>query len=862
MKKTNLFLKKGYSMNIIAGVMIACLLLVDASLFKSLDSQYSSGDNENSDIMFSNDEYEIIENHVLDNVLADGKWEGRGSDYEDPSEAKHGYKVREEIKDSKYGIVNILEIVPDQRMGFVGYTIGGCEPLGETSEEREWIMDAMANDETGSDEYLSQNPYFIDDIEALVDPDLPALTYERGKYTGYFKKVANGHGMYKLDGVEYSGDNVSNVVMTSRFKNNGSPVSQSADGFDYVWIESEKDSEGNYTQKGKYTTKAELESGEPIYLYEYKKIKCLNNEEFLSFIYPAEVKDSNGTIYRVDGKEGIYHTGDNCVMISENSKNKKVVEMYKNAKDSKGNRGIKVFTRTPAQLQKEEDLIDNVDLIIIASHVDSEYVDAYDTYNIAYKGIVPDSDLRNKGQYTLDTNDLTFEQVMKIYKRVVVKQNVAIACSQLCLTEISNPGEMNIWKLMFMLYLFNSKDNNETGVSGSGRRFIMDFMETYKDSAPTIARVRGDINSNESFKDIKASDIVCINEETGKFIVKEDYNNWFYEKIQDIDGPDYVKWRFRSSDISSSGMKWPTSIKDNWLLAWTEGDVYSKENNQFKYSGYNNTSFPLYKYYLYVYNEYYHGNDNEKGLYIHTYSPSFDGSYSKYMNQMMYKTSGRLFSIKNGGAELIKSIIKNMSEKVIPEPSEGSSHTEEVEKTAYMTMNIYNGDGVNKKIGGNKVIYFNDYEVLQDKIDKIDIDFEIRTTHPIEGMELYIEPGHKTIANYTFTTTNSDALGNTAPTELQYVIKDKDGNKLGTGKGKLTKTVAGAGESNPDKKVVDDPVWKYSGQVEELTKEYFKSSRNTNVRLRVYSNLDVAGGKKLESVDSITLVRRDFFMLN
>ena len=867
-KKYNYFSHKDYWMHIIAGILIVCMLFVDASLYLSITSDnlpYANKGGNTASV--SADDFVINENHLLDVAMADGEYSGRGSDYVDDSTGKHSYSVEEEVEgDDLYGIVNILEIVPDERMGFAGYTVGGCEPLGETDEEREWIMDAMANKTTGNDDYIYQVPYFVDEIESFWSGVAPSLTYKPGLYTGYFKKVLPGHGMYKLGNVTYSGDKVENVIMYSRFKSPNEVLNNGSEGYDYVWVESDKDSSGEYTQKSTYTTRAQLEAGEPIYLYDYKKIKYYNNEEFLCQIYPAKVQDSSGNEYNVDGEHGVYNTGNRYVMLSENTGNMKAVSLFKKARNSNGNRGIKIFTRTPAQLQEEEnkDLIDNVDLIIIAEHGDSEYDDAYKLYNIANKGIKTDSFINNKNYYEYSNNDLNFEQVMKIYKRVVVEQNVAIVCSHLCLSESSSQGNMNIWKLMFLLYLVNSKTENDVGVSGSGQEFFKDFMETYKSDAPVIARARQTLDS--SSVDLKACDFVKIDESTGNFIANDYYSGWYYEKVDGVGWPgDYPFIQFKDF-ASRDTSKWPTSIKDDWLLSGKGGAAYNQDGTV-----YNNTwwvtGFPLYKYYMYYYNQYYHGNDNTDGRYIPIDTPSFYNGYSKYKNQMLYNNQGRLFSLENGGADLLNSIIKDTPNKVTPSSSGGGTQTESVTKTAYMTMNIINGDSVNKVIGGNKVMYVNKYELDKTGFDCVPFDFEIRTTHPIDKMVLYFEGKESDpIATYTFAESNPEELGATAPDGYNYTYVTKNG---GSGTGTLTKTLSTTTDKNPVKvkeliSGVDSNsnIWKYKGTINEFTKNYFKNRKNTTVYFRVYSNLSLSGGDPMKATDSITVVTRDFFMLD
>ena len=882
-KKYSIIRHNGYLMHIIAGFLIVCMLFADASLYLSYTSDNLPYDNKGGNTAsVSADDFVINENHLLDIAMADGEYSGRGSDYVDDSTGKHSYSVEEEVEgDGTYGIVNILEIVPDEKVGFVGYSIGGCEPLGDTDEERMWMMDALANKEIGNDQYGWQVPYFIDSMEYFVSGIAPALTYKPGLYTGYFKKVAPGHGMYKIDSITYNGGKVDNVVMFSRFKNPNSVLSNGSSGYDYVWVESEKDSEGNYIQKNIYTTKEQLEAGEPIYVYDYKKSKYYNNEEFLSFVYPAKVRDSKDNIYTVDEQHGVYNMGyqlnidqwgnkkyHDYAINSENA-NKKAVDMFKTAVDKNGNQGIKVFTRTPAQLQSEADLIDNVDIIFVAdlpsdNNADSEYKGALNLHRIAYKGIEDDSTLNKLDKYAVGSNDLSFEQVMKIYKRVVVDQNVVIVSSHHCFAEKTSDSQTNIWKLMVMLYLVNSKDKNDQGVSGSGREFFMNFMKEYKDKAPYIASAREDISASPV--DLKAYDFIRLDETDGSFIRSDLYNEWFYEKTDNV--PWKKKWNGEYYDYikytgitSEDTLLWPTgNIEQDWMLGTIGGKGYNKDGTLADDNWI--TGFPIYQYYFY--NQY----GEPDGLYITLNTPSFKDGFSRYENQMIFNDTGVLLKIDKGGVDLLNSAIDVIiPNKIIPSSSGGGTHTESVTKTAYMTMNIINGDSVNKLIGGNKVMYVNKYELDKTGFDYVPFDFEIRTTHPIDKMVLYFEGQESDpIATYTFAESNPEELGATAPDGYNYTYVTKNG---GSGSGTLTKTLSTTTDKNPVKvkeliSGVDSNsnIWKYKGTINEFTKNYFKNRKNTTVYFRVYSNLSLSGGDPMKATDSITVVTRDFFMLD
>ena len=90
-----------------------------------------------------------------------------------------------------------------------------------------------------------------------------------------------------------------------------------------------------------------------------------------------------------------------------------------------------------------------------------------------------------------------------------------------------------------------------------------------------------------------------------------------------------------------------------------------------------------------------------------------------------------------------------------------------------------------------------------------------------------------------------------------------------SGSGELKKTSSTPADRNPVKvkELIsgvdsDSNIWKYNGTINEFTKNYFKNRKNTTVYFRVYSNLSLSGGEPMKATDSITVVTRDFFMLD
>ena len=91
-KKHSIICHNGHLMHFIAGVLIVCMLFADASLYLSYSSDdflytnyKTSGNNELSSGLV------VVEDHPIETAFADGKFEGRGSDYVNDGTGKHSY---------------------------------------------------------------------------------------------------------------------------------------------------------------------------------------------------------------------------------------------------------------------------------------------------------------------------------------------------------------------------------------------------------------------------------------------------------------------------------------------------------------------------------------------------------------------------------------------------------------------------------------------------------------------------------------------------------------------------------------------------------------------------------------------------
>ena len=509
-----LFGKSHTWIKVVAGIMPIAMLFCDVSLYgtaakKPCDEKKAG--------------YVITEEHESEKYFADGNYDGTASDYEN----KNSYTGIKGEQTKKYGAVNVLDIVSDRRYGYVGYMQQGCEPVleGDPVDEtdyaaRGYIMDSMVNNTPGTAySNKTQSQYYFNGNFGSINLGDKGKIVDRewGYYNGYFKKVEAGKGVYALCGndseMEYDGNYVTSVVMKSLYGvSTGSHTTTT--GYDYVWVETPDVDE----KDGPKTTKEQMNDGENIYVYNYGKYKY-KNANLLSKLFYG------------DDTEALENDG-----------------------------GVKVFVRTPEELKAEPDLVENADIIFMAHGADTSCQAAYKAYT-KYNG-----EGAAATSYSTGSNDISFDQVISVYKRVVLKQNLAIVTSH-GLTNLSN--DYNIKKLIFMLYYVNEKNGD---AFGSGREFFKNYLKSCNDDNPVFARVKASADSADStYSDIKISDIAYIDESTGEFVVDDTYSTNYIDGplIGDVSVLDKSSAAWKYSGKRTSG--WSGAFKDDWLLGWTGG---------------------------------------------------------------------------------------------------------------------------------------------------------------------------------------------------------------------------------------------------------------------------------------------------
>ncbi len=968
-----LFRKNSTTVHIIAGAMIICMGLVDASLYTG----YALGQKDAVD-----DLRVVTEEHEMEFAGADGIYNGQDSD-----SSEYEYHPVD-VEDGK-NIFNILEILPTERAGVIGYTIGGCEPFANAKGIRnsltgEYIvspqqmrtayMDALVNPNPGEDkvgsacfkpgineQVDSNSQNVIDKLKyseikemnsAFSDGGMQAFSFETketdwsrntGVYNGYYKYIGGNKGVYSL--VSRNGND---VVMHSRFY-------YESDHNDYIFVYSDEDV-----------------SNPDITVKNQKRIKYVNNEKFL--------------------KE--------CYGLTDNP-NTSVDEI----KEWKDNHVIEVVTRSPQNTSYED--IERADVIVInnaGNNTMRYYRYACNLYN-RLKGDNVNTDV-DKHFYNPSVDDPNeyyadgtrkkldkdkridfdeFQKAIRIYERVVIRKDVALIASKTAYNNVQGPNggkkfDTNLGKLMCMLFFVVTRDDSTPGI---GREFFMDFMKRYTSNpgdydaglnssepgktywdlrtenenyiAPSLRGNTWNYMHHHIDVDFHPGHPITVNR--GDAITGGEYVNGVLEPRHD--GTVYRRTirRGPSHDRSSEGETYfrnagdpgyyyrdtvqEAGMGDDYLggnavsLAYnhpwcldgyesmsnTTDFMYIDDNGilhrDAKYSGDNGYWFKAdyedgadwfaykkIKWNAAEWDEWYITTDLKswlmsKGSYerdgsdtgnMHLYWDYYSDAFSPYHYRGLNDVGGSVYADKDGvtnqsigqesdlfknnnGKNLFKTALNT---RLVEREITGEKHKETVQKDYYISMNILNGDGVNKSsiaTQKNKTLYFNAYE--KDDIKdyenpakntsnpsgnaKIPLRIRMVTSCPI--VQIYIYDKNGGIAQYNYDPDNTGKVGNSVLT-----IPECTGSK---GKKLELKRVVGTYGENGVPKLNDgsddvtplgSPKYTYEGYIFDVKSNYYLEQRNEKVTVRLTVK---APDKKEKTVeDSITIVKRDFFMLN
>lgn len=394
------------------------------------------------------------ETYSTQEAMADGNYSDLNSDSPKSEEKPISASTTQSV-------VNILEILPYEGLAQIGYTIGGCEPVADNDADRKMIMDGIYNSCPGNYDITTNSRPILTDMAMNTSSEFKAMGYKREECVGYYEKVDDGKGVYSLSSVSYDANGyVDDVVMVSKFYTGGGVDSSGKNN--YVWHDN--------VGQTMHTDQEKLEQGGPIYLYHHYKTTYYNNEEFLSVLYSDSTTTGPRGVNGVDGVRGMYTfgTGVDPNIITGVTDNKSKIE------DWKKTHTVKVNTKSPKNVTAID--IDSADIIVMCACVSDG---SYD-FSLQVNNKITGNSYKKEDFTFDDGNNLSWENVIRIYERVVIKQDVSFLASETCTS--GNNFDTNIRKLMCMLFLVHDNHaGDDPDNMGSGREMFMDYMKKYVD---------------------------------------------------------------------------------------------------------------------------------------------------------------------------------------------------------------------------------------------------------------------------------------------------------------------------------------------------------------------------------------------
>lgn len=492
----------------------------------------------------------------------------------------------------------------------------------------------------------------------------------------YYAHLTGNKWEYRTDtssytvGFDYS-RRVEDVMMFSKYHNQ--TPSKSKD-YGWIWHEEASGELHNEIVSGARVTSASLiDTGDyvnysspseknRIYLKDHIRNTVINNETFKLFTM-QDIFEEYTPNSMLDIRYGIWDTT-----------NEKYCEVNKNALSSWEGSGHKVTLNVRIPTDVTADDIEKCDMVIIGIDGDGGF-----DYAKQLNGLIKETSYSSVSYSS--SNDLSFENVLLIYKKVIAEE-IAIACPYSLISAGGNKASTNIGRLFEMLYCVKNDDitkesivdetltkaklkkiekQGETSnywtidpdyqkdladrvlVQGSGREMFSDFIKSMADKALSKPLYDDKTLSHPT------TDFVYIEESgtnAGSIIVPA--------KNETIEG--YV---FKNSakviPIWGGGGGTSLSAFEENLLQWNT-NKYLGDRYRSSFTGYDKTAFVWNP----VYNHYYKFSYSEPQAGI-------------YRNQVVWnQTSDLLHFSKSGGSGLlgIQTIRNNTKNEGAPIPAD------------------------------------------------------------------------------------------------------------------------------------------------------------------------------------------------
>ena len=293
------------------------------------------------------------------------------------------------------------------------------------------------------DSYSSNTPYRVSgDING-------AFSAKNGRY---YAHLTGNKWEYRSDtssktvGFDYS-RRVEDVMMFSKYHNQ--TPSKSKD-YGWIWHEEASGTVHNEIVSGtRFTSASLIDTGDyvnysspseknRIYLKDHIRNTVINNETFKLFTM-QDIFEEYTPNSMLDIRYGIWDTT-----------NEKYCEVNKNALSSWEGSGHKVTLNVRIPTDVTADDIENCDMVIIGIDGDGGF-----DYAKQLNGLIKETTYSSVSYSS--SNDLSFENVLLIYKKVIAEE-IAIACPYSLISAGNGKASTNIGKLFEMLYCVQNED--------------------------------------------------------------------------------------------------------------------------------------------------------------------------------------------------------------------------------------------------------------------------------------------------------------------------------------------------------------------------------------------------------------------
>ncbi|MBR4574101.1 MAG: hypothetical protein IKO16_04260 [Lachnospiraceae bacterium] len=861
----------------------------------------------------------ITEEHELEPAYADGIFDGENSSGENKND-----DIVESAEGKS--LFNILEILPTERKAVVGFSIGGCEPFEQAKglkrgeeyivtpqQMRQAYMDALINKQPGSSDAKSWD--INSDIGTINSKmkeggSLSPFTIEGVDAVGYYKYVGGEYGVFAK-----GSKNGSDQVMYSKFYN----YSSSRD-YAYIFVYSDAPSTGprdiNVTghKRLKYTNNEKFVR-DVIGKSTDAEVQEWKNSHVLEVVTRTPLSVTMGEIERADliivnnGSNMDYYqnalkVNNRAHLENESTDNSKV---FGNPSGNSNNVDFDTFEKV---IKIYERVAIRQDVAFVASRncMNGTTFDTnmrklmcmlYFVDNInekdEYGNVLPGSGRDLFMNYMRRYVDRPGKEYMELRNQYELHKNEAESVSKLYpdyrapslrhddyyngipymhyhpLRDPGHPLVRDISKAITGGHydengiLVPENDQSKVKEVKIRRRYEYYFRDA---GIPKKSWNNPDGYDNDGDSEhpwyingymsmSNATDYAYIDETNGDFVVTDQYasnNNQYWYQIDEDDGNNWHAYKRITWNARTWSDKWPWDIVEGGCLKYWFFD-----------RSVTNDSGNLHLRYDYFKWGPYRARDGVNGG-------------TGFRNQTL-ESENELFK---GNSSLIK---RAVSGRPVKRETDDPNHIEEkTKKDYYISMNILNGDGANvknptvidsKNIDYNKTLYFNEYELdipngiiakenASGTPKKSVIPINIRLKSSCKIKEITVTDNHgdldllysfeSDVGNdkMSFETTGYDQSHGRSVNKLTLTRTpgsydttngmpvDKDGNYDTTGQGNLK--------------------YSFDGQILDVLSDYYKTHRNTKITVEMSAYAPDGSIKKVK--DTITIVKRDFFMLD